>query len=104
MVTEKDAAKKRVLSMQERRRKSLEELEKMTLKIEYGISEVTPAYNSGGYYDVDVPEKRVRVSPWFDTEEEANEWRDRHEPDEGKRLVMCKRRLVERHFTEWLPF
>lgn len=99
MVQEKDAAKKRKDSMAEFLRKSAEEYDKTVVKTVWGIVEHTPGYNTGGYYDQDIPAEDKLVSPWFDTKKEANAWRDKHEPDKGNYLLLAhkdfRRQVVE---------
>lgn len=67
----------------------------------YYVIEHTPAYNTGGYYDQDVPASNVMVSPYFDTEDEAVSWMNDHEPDEGKKLYIWKDKLYERTVRDW---
>jgi len=54
------------------------------------VEEVKPAYNTGGYYDQDVPEERKRVSPFFTTKSAAVKWMNEHEADKGKTLEVMK--------------
>lgn len=65
------------------------------------VIEHTPAYNTGGYYDQDVPAKNVKVSPYFNDENAAKTWMDEHEPDKGKVLIVWKDQLFERKVREW---
>lgn len=59
----------------------------------WSVEEVTPGYNTGGYYDQDIPEGFERVSDYFETREEAEAWMDEHEADEGKFLAVRKHAL-----------
>lgn len=65
------------------------------------VEEVTPAYNTGGYYDQDIPAKHVTVSPVFDTEAEAVEWLWEHLPDDGKYLEVVKMIAREHKYITW---
>lgn len=73
------------------------------IKERYYVIEHRPAYNTGGYYDQDVPAENKVVSPFFNTEDEAQDWLDKHEPDKDKSLHLRKEKLQERtHVTrEW---
>lgn len=71
------------------------------LKERFYVIEHTPAYNTGGYYDQNIPAKNRMVSPYFDTEDEAKAWMDEHEPDKGKFLHIWKDQLFERKIREW---
>lgn len=64
--------------------------------------EHTPGYNTGGYYDQDIPAKNRVVSPSFDSEGEAKAWMDEHEPDKGNTLIIKRKRLIRREWTEWV--
>lgn len=68
----------------------------------YFVCEITPGYNTGGYYDQDVPKRVVRVSPFFSDEHAAVEWMDNHIPDEGKRLQVFTQSLYERVIKTWI--
>ena len=71
----------------------------------FWVAEYTPGYNTGGYYDQDVAAIWNKVSDYYDTFEEADEWRSQHVADEGKKLLICKehcRRIV--HETWGLSF
>lgn len=104
MVQEKDAAKKRIAQRQEFARQRAEELKRNTIKFRWVVIEHTPGYNTGGYYDTDVPAKNRIVSPYFDTLQGAQEWMDRHEPDKGKSLNIVRHRLLRREWTEWVSY
>lgn len=101
MVQEKDAANKRKESMAEFLRKESERYRKSVVKTQWAIYEHTPGYNTGGYYDQDIPADNKLVSPWFDTKEEAIEWRDRHEPDKGKYLLLAHSDLTRKVVQNW---
>lgn len=79
-----------------------ERLDRQTLEVNWAVFEYTPAYNTGGYYDQDIPEQWVRVSEWFREEANADEWKSQHLPDEGKELRIRRRRLIERTTREWI--
>lgn len=102
MVQEKDAAKKRVAARQKFLDDHAAEMEKNTVRIKWQVIEHTPGYNTGGYYDTDVPAKHVVVADDFETEKAAQDWMDAHEPDEGNRLYILKRRLIRRESFSWI--
>lgn len=104
MVQEKDAVKNRMQSVRELEKKCVQELEQNTIKFSWHVGEHTPGYNTGGYYDTDISEKNVKVSPVFDTEEEARDWMNAHEPDEGKTLYIKRMRLVRRTHLDWVNY
>lgn len=80
------------------------ELEKNTLGFRWVVVEHTPAYNTGGYYDQDIDAKNVTVSPYFDSMQEANDWKERHSPDPGNSLIIRRQRLVRREYKEWVDY
>lgn len=104
MVQEKDAAKKRVAQREEFARQRRAELERNTIKFRWAVNEHKPGHNTGGYYDTDVPAENRIVSPFFESEHQAQEWMDRHEPDKGKSLNIVRHRLVRREWTEWVTY
>ena|SRR6476661_2743175 len=75
---------------------------KNTIRIKWQVIEHTPGYNTGGYYDQDIPAKNVVVKDECKTEAEARAWMDRHEPDKGKSLHIQMRRLVRRYYDSWV--
>jgi hypothetical protein len=77
-------------------------LDRETVKFQWAVVEHTPAYNTGGYYDQDIPEENVVVSDYFDEESEAEDWRDQHEPDKGKELRIWRRRLLRETRERWV--
>jgi hypothetical protein len=73
----------------------------------YFVVEVTPSVrydagdgHGGTRYDW-TREKSVVVSPYFDTAAEAKAWMDKHEPDEGKGLVVKHQTLYEKVVRNW---
>jgi hypothetical protein len=48
----------------------------------YVLYEVSPPYTISGYYEVEVPKKRVRVTDG--TQQEISEFTKKHKPDDGK--------------------
>ena len=104
MVQQKDAAKKQQQRKADFLREQAERLQKSTIRFRWAVNEHNPGYNTVGYYDTDVPAKNRIVSPFFDSEEEAVEWMDRHEPDEGNSLNVVRHRLVKREWTEWVSY
>lgn len=104
MVQEIDAAKKREAHRKEFRDSLLRELEEKTVKFKWQVVEHTPGYNTGGYYDQDVPEKNVVVSPSFDTEAEAVAWANGHVADAGKSLKIDRIRLIRETCERWVNY
>ena len=102
MVKEKDAELKRAEARKEQLEKIRKNLEENTIRIKWQVIEHTPGYNTGGYYDQDIPAKNVVVADNFESEESAQAWMDRHEPDKGKSLHIKKRRLVRRYYDSWV--
>jgi len=76
----------------------------LVLKSRWFVEEVRPAYNTGGYYDQDVPENAVIVSPFFDTADEAQGWFDKHKPDKGKFLRIRKQNLRQFTYNNWVNY
>jgi hypothetical protein len=70
----------------------------------WSVEEVTPGYTELGYYGTHVPEHVVAASDRFDTRDEAEEWMNNHEADEGKYLAITKH--VARQYTaiHWTSF
>jgi hypothetical protein len=67
----------------------------------YYVSEITPAYRWSDEYDDYWEHASSKVvSPFFTTEQEAEEWMGQHVPDEGKTLAVYKqykrRTIIER--------
>lgn len=91
--------------------KKVKPVEKMDWNKANGYSEIldtrwlviehTPAYNTGGYYDQDIPEKNEIVSPYFKTKEEAVAWMNDHVPDKGKTLWVRHQNKRSRTIIEW---
>lgn len=88
--------------LRETLRETHERLQRDTLEFKWVVVEHTPGYNTGGYYDVDVPAKTVVVSPDFSTEEEAEGWMGEHEPDKGNTLLVKRKRKIRREYTDWV--
>lgn len=72
------------------------------VETKWSVEEVTPGYNTGGYYDQDIPEHFGQVSPFFNTREEAQAWMDEHEPDDGKYLAIRKHVAREMRMINWV--
>lgn len=104
MVQEKEAARLRIQRRNDFLKKKREETERNTIRFRWGVNEHTPGYNTGGYYDQDIPAENHIVSPWFETKEEAVVWMERHEPDKGKTLNVVRHRLLRRTWTEWVTY
>lgn len=104
MVQEKDAAKKRVQSLNDFLRGEREEVDRNTIRFRWAVNEHTPEYDYGDGWSHPIPAENRIVSPFFDTEEAAVEWMDRHEPDKGKSLNVVRHRLLRRTWTEWVKY
>lgn len=102
MVREKDAAKKHKQALVDMIEESQRQLDANTIDFRWVVVEHTPAYNTGGYYDEDIPAKDVVVAGDFFNEKTAQEWIDKHEPDEGNTLIIKRKRLIKREITEWV--
>lgn len=87
------------------KRKSMRELWAQDVKARLGepvdtrffVEEYTEAYNTGGYYDQDIPEEIVDRSEYFKTEAEALAHLELVEPAKGNKLRIRKQTLWERH-------
>lgn len=67
----------------------------------YQIQEYREAYNSGGYYDQDFPEKIISTSKWYDSQEEVQEALDNTEPDKPEyKLRIRSQTLYRKHVPE----
>lgn len=104
MVQEIDAALKREAHRKEFLAQLQRELEEKTVMFRWRVIEHTPGYNTGGYYDQDVPEKNVVVSPTFDTEAEAYAWANGHVADAGKSLKIDRIRLIRETRERWVNY
>ena len=81
-----------------------EETERMSpvLKTRWFVVEHTPERRFHDGYDYTWSRaSSVIVSPYYDTEEEAVAWMDKHEPDEGKKLIVRKQNLREFRYKRW---
>lgn len=74
------------------------------IQTRWHVIEVRPAYTESGYYGQSFPERSVKVSPYFDTQDEAVAWTENYEPDKGKFFSIKRENL--RRFTEerWVSF
>jgi hypothetical protein len=104
MVQEKDAAKKRVAARKAFAEKTKRELEEKTIGFRWYVVEHTPAQSGFGYYDEGYPARNVVVSDYFETEKEAQEWFDNHEPDFGKSLHIKRDRKVREVTYRWVSY
>lgn len=104
MVQEKNAAKNAVDEFNEWLRKENERMDKEVIDSRFYVVEHTPEYDYGDGWSRPIPAKTVRVSEYFDSIEEAREWKDRHVPDKGNELQIRKdnkRRIVT---EQWYPY
>lgn len=90
-------------SLQEFMKEDRERFERNSpvLKTRWFVLEIRPAYNTGGYYDQDVPEERRVVSPYFESKSAAVKWMNDHEPDEGKHLKISYENLRKYCYEKW---
>jgi hypothetical protein len=102
MVQEKDAAKKRQQRMKDFLEEERRRMEENTVDRRWYVVEHTPGYNTGGYYDQDIPAENHVVSPYFKTKKEAQEWFDKHEPDKGKTLRIESQRKIRQVHYYWV--
>jgi hypothetical protein len=66
------------------------------------VIEHTPARRYHDGYDYTWGrESNIKVSPYFDTEEEAIAWMNEHEPDEGSTLRVKLQNLREYKHKRW---
>lgn len=101
MVQEKDEAKKRHQRRMEYALKARQEYENSIRATKWAVVEHTPEVPYDGGWDRGTPAKDVIVSNWFDTREEAVEWRERHEPDPGNSLRIAYKHLTEKLVRQW---
>lgn len=73
------------------------------IKQRFYMVEVTPAYTESGYYGQWVPEERNRVSPYYDTQEEAEAWTEGWTPEQGRYFVIESETLREHVERQWWP-
>lgn len=85
-------------------RRDRERVEKNTIRFRWVVIEHTPEYDYGDGWSHPRPEKNVIVSPYFNTEPEAQAWLDAHEPDKGNSLRIKRHRLLKREWTEWVDY
>lgn len=104
MVREKNAAVKRQSEFKDFLVRQAKELDDATIRFRYAVNEHTPEHDFGDGWSRPIPAKDRRVSEWFDTREEAQAWMDRHEADKGSVLHIIRHRLVQRNYTEWIPY
>ena len=85
-------------------REQAEELERMSpvLRTRWYVVEHTPArrYHDGYDYTWGRESNQV-VSPYFDSESDAETWVDKHEPDEGSTLIIKSQNLREFKYKKW---
>lgn len=102
MATKKGTKKK---SLMDSMREQYEQIERdhPIIATAWYVDEVTPGYNTGGYYDQDVPEERRKASPSYDCDGLCYEWIDDHDPDPGNYFEIMKvhkrRTVTERWWT-----
>ena len=67
------------------------------------VEEYRPAYNTGGYYDQDIPEEVIDRSHYFPNEEEARAYLDSVEcTDPRHRLRLRHQKCYERLERRWI--
>lgn len=89
MATKKGSKGPSIMDMM---RKQAEEIDKKNpiIATAFYVDEVTPGYNTGGYYDQDIPEERRRVSPFYGCDGQCYEWVDMHDPENGNHFEIMK--------------
>lgn len=66
------------------------------------VLEVTPAWSDDGYWGHRYyPAEYVRVSDYFKTKKQAQEWMDDHIPDKDKTLQIGHDKKYRRVVEEW---
>lgn len=65
------------------------------------VKERRPAYINEQL--ISIPEQEWVASPYFDTEEEANDWLALYQPDEGNEFTVAQDLLREITIQRWLP-
>jgi len=103
MVQEKDAAKKRQREREDFLAKEQKRYRDSVITTAWAVAETVPEVPYDGGWDRGTPEQNRVVSPWFDTRDEAVEWKDRHEPDKGKYLRICHKDYRQISYKEWTP-
>ena len=73
-------------------------------KSRWYIREVTPAYHESGYYGGWVEEESKRVSPYFDSEEKAVAWAEKHDPEPGAEFKLSKQNLRKMTHLSWVSY
>lgn len=101
MVQEKDAAKKRQREREDFLRREKERMDAEIIGTRWYVEEYTPEYDYGDGWSRPIPAKQVKVSPYFDTKAEAEEWMDRHEADKGSRLIIRKQNKRRKVTIGW---
>lgn len=77
------------------------------IRSRFYVVEVTPSQRydqgngHGGYESAWTKQRIVMVSDYFDTKEEAEDFLNKHEPDEGKTLETREEGLYRRTVEEW---
>lgn len=94
-------------AIEQNRKKDLLQQAKAALgtpvKDRYWVEEVQPAYNSGGYYDMDVQEKVVDRSRYFSEREDAEAFMDESVPSDKNNFLRLRREtLYEKLERRWL--
>lgn len=102
MVSEKDAALKRVEARKEFKRQEQKKLDAATLGYRWYVNEHAPAYTT--YDDLRFYAKDRKVSEYFSTEKAAQDWLAAHVADEGNFLQLKRERLIQVTSTQWLPY
>lgn len=102
MTTKKGSKGPSIMDMM---RNQAEEIEKKNpvIATRFYVDEVTPGYNTGGYYDQDIPEARRVVSPYFECDGQCYEWIDEHDPDKGNYFEIMKVQKRRTVIERWWP-
>lgn len=86
-----------------RQMKAIEERRGPVRGQRWWVSEVTPAYETMGYYSETIPQSEKRVSEVFYKKEEATAWLEKYEPDKGNHFVVRSETLHHVTNKEWHP-
>lgn len=95
------------LSLMEELKQNIDASRGEYIRSRFSILEVTPPQRCiqgdghGGSEIIWIGEKRVAVSDFFDTREEAKAFMDEHEPDEGNSLKIVEHKLYRKVVETW---
>ena len=93
--------KKNILDILQEQHEEFER-ESPILATRYFVVEVTPSFRHWDGYDYSwTKEQRLRVSKYFDTEQECRDWMEKYNPDKGNYFAVSKENLREYKHRKW---